>query len=94
MKAILELEEKLKQAGIPYEKEEMFGGYIIGYPTLKDDRVGDVIWHKGSYGYKQDLLEAMGFDITPEKDGDSVVGYLTADKAFEYFERAWNEQKH
>lgn len=87
MKAILELEKKLTEAGIPHEMEEMFGGYIIGYPDLSDDRKGDVICHRGSFGYKQDLLEAMGFGINPEDDGDDVVGYLTVEQAFEYFRK-------
>ena len=88
MKAILELEKKLTEAEIPHEMEEMFGGYIIGYPDLSDKRKGDVICHRGSYGYNQDLLEAMGFGINSADDGDDVVGYLTVEQAFDYF---WKE---
>ena len=93
MKSIAELERKLKGAEIPYEKEDLFGGYIIGYPNLDDDRVGDVICHRGSYGYAQDLLEAMGFGINPDDDGDYVKGYLTVEQAFEYFRKAHENAK-
>ena len=38
----------------------------------------DAICHYGSYGYEQGLLEIYG-NIVTEEDGDSVVGWLTAE---------------
>lgn len=39
----------------------------------------DAICHYGSYGYEQGLLEIYGDIVDEEKDGDSVVGWLTAE---------------
>ena len=93
MNAILELDKKLTEDGIPHELIHLFDGYGICYPSQKDWQ-GDVVCHMGSYGGKQGLMEAMGFDITPEKDGDSVVGYLTLDNAYSYFARQWEKDNH
>jgi len=96
MRAIFDLDEKLTQAGIPHILQDMgivdngdFGWQIV-YPD-NEHRKGDVVCNIASYGHEQDLLEAMGFDITKERDGDDVVGYLTADQAFEYFARQWGK---
>ena len=80
----------LKNAGIPYEKKVKYGGWIIIYGGKSMS--GDVIEHCGSYGRADDLLEAYGFDIDPEVEGDTVVGYLTKEEAFEYFKRAWEKE--
>lgn len=39
----------------------------------------DVICHRGSYGYEEGLLEIYGDIVDWRKDGDSVVGWLTAE---------------
>lgn len=39
----------------------------------------DAICQRGSYGYELGLLEIYGEIVDEEKDGDSVVGYLTAE---------------
>lgn len=39
----------------------------------------DVICHWGSYGHEEGLLELSGDLVDYKKDGDTVVGYLTAD---------------
>ena len=54
----------------------------------------DVICHPGSYGYEQGLLEIMaheGYEQTVLGDDatGTVVGWLTAEKALEYFKRGW-----
>lgn len=49
---------------------------IIVYKNGK--RSWDAICHYGSYGYKEGLLEIMGSIVDVKKDGDSVVGWLTA----------------
>ena len=38
----------------------------------------DAVCHRGSYGWECDLLEICG-EIVTEEDGDTVVGYLTAE---------------
>ena len=52
------------------------------YNDVSDDDVlypeWDAIYFKGSYGYNAGLLEIYGSIVDEEKDGDSVVGYLTA----------------
>lgn len=49
---------------------------IVVYKNGK--RSWDAICHYGSYGYKEGLLEIMGSIVDVEKDGDEVVGWLTA----------------
>lgn len=49
---------------------------IIVYKNGK--RSWDAICHYGSYGYAEGLLEIMGSIVDEEKDGDEVVGWLTA----------------
>lgn len=41
-------------------------------------RSWDAICHYGSYGFEEGLLEIMGDIVDVEKDGDGVVGWLTA----------------
>ena len=98
MEAIFELDRKLADAGIPHTLREIEGnfGWQITYPEedkweLRKPGCGDVVWNEMSYGHWEGLLEAMGFDITTEKDGDEVVGWLTVDKAFDYFKRQWEK---
>ena len=38
----------------------------------------DAICFYGSFGYEEGLLEIYGNIVDPDKDGDSVVGHLTA----------------
>lgn len=82
MNAMTELETKLTESGIPYEKVAILDGYGLCYPDQKHWK-GDVVQHRGSYGHQQDLFEAMGFNL-PKGD---VAGYLTVDEAYGYF--AW-----
>ena len=52
------------------------------YNDVSDDNVlypeWDAICFKGSFGYNAGLLEIYGNIVDPDKDGDSVIGYLTA----------------
>lgn len=50
----------------------------------------DAICQYGSYGYQEGLLEVMG-PRTVCGTSDGVVGYLTAEQAFELFEK-WRDQ--
>lgn len=46
----------------------------------------DAICQYGSYGYKEGPLEIMGDIVDEEEDGDSVVGWLTAENVIERVE--------
>ena len=72
----------------------------ITYPSRKD-YVGDFIQHYHvdhsgkrifgtSYGADENLMEGMGFDITPETaNGDIVRGWIGLDEAFEMIKKAY-----
>lgn len=69
--------------------------YQICYPC-KDDgkRWISVIEGFGTYGSEQDRLEIMGGFTPWEKydNGDSVIGYLTANNVFERIKRNYEER--
>lgn len=82
MKELDKLEAYLKENGIEYERID--DAECVRWPihkilVTKDGRYQwDAICHPGSYGYNQGLLEIMGTIVTAE-DGNSVVGWLTAE---------------
>lgn len=45
----------------------------------------DAICHPGSYGYEEGKIEIYG-SLVKEEDGDSVVGWLTADDVIKRIE--------
>lgn len=47
----------------------------------------DAICQPGSYGYKEGLLEIMGYIVWYDIDDDSVRGWLTADDVIARIER-------
>ena len=49
-------------------------------------RQWDAICQFGSFGYEEGLLEIMGSIVDKKKDGDSVVGYLTAQDVIDRLE--------
>lgn len=78
---------------IPFEIAEYWDGFLIGYPSLKEDeRVSDAICHNGSYGRQDGLLEMMGL-VNEEEVGDSVEGWLTAEQVFERWQKHWLENR-
>lgn len=79
--AILKLDKMLSEHNIPHELWRLCDGWIIIYPS-RENGVADVIEHGGSYGSRNDLVEAMGF---VECKGD-VIGGLSVDDAFKLFE--------
>ena len=101
IKPLQKLHEELEIAGIPHvflcDDNPIFGGQIRyasdGKWELRKPGCGDVVCNMGSYGHEYGLLEAMGFDITEEEYGDEVVGYLTVDKAFEFFKRQYEKDQ-
>lgn len=63
---------------------------IIVYDS-HDARLWDAICQRGSYGGNQGLLEIMGNIVDVKKDGNTVVGFLTAADVIERIERKKNE---
>lgn len=51
----------------------------ICVPEEGDRCKWDAICQHGSYGYKEGLLEICGDLVDPKEDGDTVVGWQTAD---------------
>ena len=80
--AILELDKRLTEDGIPHLIDELMDGWVIIYFDDEGNRIGDVIEHCGSYGHEQNLMEAMGFNL------DDVKGYLSIEEAFALFQEA------
>ena len=80
------LEKFLQQNGYQYERIERQGGIGEDRHQIKvfDEENGkelfDVICQRGSYGYEEGLLEAMGSIVNEKEIGDRVEGYLTADE--------------
>ena len=75
----------------------------ITYPS-RNDYVGDFVQHYHvdpsgkrtfgtSYGADENLMEGMGFDITPETaNGDTVRGWIGLDEAFEMILKAHKKE--
>ena len=84
---IHKLEGLLIEADIPYQKIVYSGGWQVCYINADGTKAGDAIEHTGSYGNANDLLEVAGFDV------EDVVGWLTAQEAFEYFKRYHETRK-
>ena len=84
------LEAYLKEKGIEYVRKDVEDGSIMNTHQLYVIKDGlydwDAICHYGSYGYEEGLLEIMGRLVDPEKDGDTVAGWLTADDVIERIE--------
>ena len=53
--------------------------------NLENGETIDAICNSASYGHKDGLLEIMGGLTEEEGDGESVLGYLTAEEVFKRF---------
>ena len=86
------LEKYLKEHGFLYERSDENWGFFYNHQLIvyneQKTREWDAICHGGSYGHKAGLLEIMGSLVDPKIDGDSVVGWLTADEVIERIENA------
>ncbi len=98
------LEQMLKEAGIPYEREDYeaitredvirlglthyFDRHEIFYPD-SDRHISDVVIFYGTYGFEDGLLEQMGL-LPP--CGDSVQGHLTAKEVFERWKAHYEKE--
>lgn len=67
--------------------EDYFNRHQIIVYDENGKRLWDAICHRGSYGYESGLLEIYGNIVNEKEDGDSVVGWLTAEKVIERLEK-------
>lgn len=87
---ILKLKTMLEEANIPFEftdnlfKKRDEPSYQI-LIKKHDRKLCDCIYHFGSYGYYQGLLEIMGGLTKEEQEDTSVLGYMTAEQVFKRF---------
>lgn len=89
---ILKLKEMLEEANIPFTfNDNLFGiepdttGYQIVIFGDEYEALCDAIYHAGSYGYREGLLEIMGGLTDEELLNDTVLGHLTAEEVFKRF---------
>lgn len=82
MSELDKLEQYLKDKGIRYKRigqnTDTWGRHQINVYDSEGNILWDAICHRGSYGFEEGLLEIYGKIVTAE-DGDSVVGWLTAE---------------
>jgi len=81
MSELDKLEKHLKDNGYGYsriDEDGIWGRHQIIVRGQDGEVSWDAICHRGSYGFEQGLLEIYGSIVT-EEDGDSVVGWLTAE---------------
>ena len=77
----------LAKANIPFE---LYPFTICGEASVqiaspnKENCVVDAVCHAFSYGGKEGLLEVLG-SANPNLPNDDVVGWCTANEAFQYF---------
>ena len=57
--------------------------FLIASPNEKE-RVVDAVSHCNSYGGSKGLIEVLG-SRNRDKENSNVIGWLTAEEAFEYF---------
>lgn len=88
-KEIFRLKEMLEKEKIPFIFRNIFGGFQINYPDIRN-RVCSVIEHEYSYGHNLDLLEIMGLLSEGETD-DDVLGHLTAENVFNRIYKHYKE---
>lgn len=97
------LDAMLKEAGIPFERNddmypdiplyESIGMRRIKYPRKGYECVCSVIQGKYSHGGDQNLLEIMGLLTKEEEACDSVKGWLTAEEVFGRIKKHWDAKK-
>jgi len=91
------LEQYLEEHKYHYQRFDDYTGVldwhqIVVYRSKRAEKEHrkdwDVVCHYGSFGYKEGLLEAMGSIVDPDKDGDTVAGWLTAEDVIARLENA------
>ena len=83
MSELDKLEKYMKEHNIRYkridEDTDSWGRHQILVLNEDGSTSWDAICQRGSYGFEQGLLEIYGTLVDEGKDGDSVVGWLTAE---------------
>lgn len=89
---LYDLAEMLKNAEIPYELgyNPFTNSDVLVYPSKKE-RIADVIYFWGSYGYEQGLLEVGGEIVEID---DEVEGYVSTEEAFRRIKKLWESGKN
>lgn len=106
---MMKLAALLVENGIQFETRmnkmpaSMFGTELADYPQLiiKDGYsiwICDAVCFPGTYGFEKGLLEIMAHEyyvdiVLGEEHLDEVVGWLTAEEAFEYFKKGWEARR-
>ena len=94
---LFKLDRMLSEYHIPHDLHKVHGfGWQITYAKdgtfeLRKPGCGDAVINETSYGHEEGLIEIMGFDIDEKIYGDEVIGWLTAEKAFVFFERQYKK---
>lgn len=86
MSCIDKLEQLLKEAGVPCEVKDCYGGrqVVVQIGEERGDII-DAICSEFSYGHDEGLLEIMGGLTEEEEKWDSVKGYLTPEEVAKRF---------
>ena len=100
MSELDKLEKYLRENGYKVERidVEMIESYgwdrhqVIVYDE-DGNRKWDAICNRGSYGYKEGLLEVYGETVVFPEDGDSVAGWLTAEDVIARLKKRESEEK-
>lgn len=91
MNELKKLELYLALAHVKYERIDtnsiLFDQHQIIVYDDNGRKMWDAICQRGSYGYEKGLLEIYGDIVDYETDGDTVVGYLTADEVIRRHEK-------
>lgn len=76
------------------EYPDIMDHYQICYPSKGENQKISVIGGFGAHGYEKDKLEIMGL-LTPWErfEGNTVVGWLTAENVFKRIKKDWEERK-
>ena len=95
MSELDKLESYLAEHGYDYRRFDDYASYyerhqieVYKKQKYKKEPVKDwdAICQQGSYGYDEGLLEIYGSIVDKKKDGDVVVGWLTAEDVIERIE--------
>ena len=105
MLEIERLANMLKEAGIPFERDDEdlrpnrnYYRFHLVYPEFGGHfelykRVCSVIQGTYTYGGLENRLEIMGLLTEEEAEYDSVCGWLTAEDVFERIKAHWENSK-
>ena len=72
-----------------------FGWKQVYYPSANPGEIlSDVVWHYGSYGFEEGLLEQLGLtEYYGSEYTDDVKGWLTAEEVFECWKQHYENRK-